>query len=138
MTMAYQLADDTLNGALRGGATPHLWLHTGDPGEDGDANVAQTDVPADIVRKALTFGDAPANHAVNDERFVLNTAAVEWSGAEIDDSQTITHFSIWDALSGGDPIFISTITTPKTTGSDGVRVGIGDLEVASEVYVKPA
>lgn len=137
MTMTYQLADNTLNAALRGTATPHLWLHIGAPGAAGDANVAQL-VAANIVRKALVFGDVPANHAVNVERFVLNTAATEWSGAEINDSQTITHFSIWGALSAGDPIFISTVTTPKTTGSDGVRVGIGDLEVALEVYVKPA
>jgi hypothetical protein len=140
MTMTYQRADDTLNAALRGVATPHLLLHVGDPGEDGTDNVAQTDVPANIVRKALTFGDAPANHAVNDERFVLNTAAVEWSGAEIDAAQEITHFSIWDDDDAGatQPEFTAAVTTPKTTGSDGVRVAIGDLEVAIEVHVKPA
>jgi hypothetical protein len=140
MTMTYQRADDTLNAALRGAATPHLWLHTGDPGAAGTANVAQTDVPADIERKALVFGDAPANHAVNDERYVLNTAAVEWSGAEIDTGQEITHFSIWDDDDDGatQPEFTAAVTTPKTTGSDGVRVAIGDLEVAIEVHVKPA
>jgi hypothetical protein len=139
MTMTYQRADDTLNAALRGAATPHLWLHVGAPGAAGTANVAQVGA-ANIARKALTFGDAPANHAVNDERFVLNTAAVEWSGAEIDDSQEITHFSIWDDDDDGatQPEFTAAVTTPKTTGSDGVRVAIGDLEVAIEVYVKPA
>ena len=139
MTMSYQRADAVLNAVLRGAATPHLLLHVGDPGEDGTDNVAQTDVPADIERKALTFGDAPDNHAVNDERFVLNTAAVEWSGAEIDTGQSITHFSIWDDDDVGatQPEFIAAVTTPKTTGSDGVRVAISDLDVALEVYVKP-
>ncbi len=140
MTMSYQRANDTLNAALRGGATPHLWLHTGDPGAAGTAAVAQQVGPANIERKELTFADAPANHAVEDERFVLNTAAVEWAGAEITTGQNITHFSIWDDDDGGatQPEFIAAITTPKVTGSDGVRVAIGDLEVALEVHVKPA
>jgi hypothetical protein len=138
VSMSYQRADDVLNAALRGGATPHVWLHVGNPGAAGDANVAQTVAPADIVRKALTFGDAPANHAVNDERYVLNTAAAEWSGAEIDASQTITHVSIWSADSGGQVEFISAVTTPKTTGSDGARFAVGEIEVAQAVFAKPA
>ncbi len=140
MTMSYQRADAVLTAVLRGGATPHLWLHIGDPGEDGTDAVAQQAGPANIERKALTFADAPANHAVNDERFVLNTAAVEWAGAEISASQNITHFSIWDDDDAGatQPEFIAAIGTPKVTGSDGVRIAIGELEAAIEVYVKPA
>ena len=32
MSMTHQRADTTLNAALRGGATPHIWLHIGNPG----------------------------------------------------------------------------------------------------------
>jgi len=141
MTMSYQRADATLNDALRGVATPHLWLHTGDPGAAGNANVAQIDPGGgdeDIERKALAFASAPANHAVNDERFVLNTGAVEWTGTEINAGENITHFSIWSADTDGTPEFVSSVAVPKTTGSDGVRIGIGDLEVAIEVHIKPA
>lgn len=137
MTMSYQRADDTLNDALRGEATPHLWLHTGSPGAAGTENVAQYDL-ANIARKAVTFGDVPANHATNMERFVETTATVEWSGTEIDPGEEITHFSIWSAESGGQPEFISTIHDgPKTTGSDGVTVAVGGIEVAISVFVKP-
>lgn len=137
MTMSYQLADSTLNANYRSPATPYLQLHVGNPGTAGTANIAQTDVPANVVRKAITFGDAPGNHATNDERRILNTAGVEWSGAEIDDSQEITHYSIWSAETNEDLLDLGTIPTPKTTGSDGVTIGIGDIEIAISVFVKP-
>ena len=144
MTMSYQAADDVLNLKLRSGATPYILLHTGNPGADGTANIAQVDDGSggteNIARKAIVFGDAPANHAENDERFVKNTAVVEWSGAEIDPSQEITHITIWD--NNDDDFtqveFIFAATTPKITGSDGVKIGIGDVEVALSVFAKPA
>jgi hypothetical protein len=137
MTMTHQRADTTLTAALKGASTPHIWLHTGSPGENGTSNVAQTDVPADIARKEIAFGDI-ANHATNTERRVLNTGAIEWTGAQIDSGQEITHFSIWSALTEGSPEFISTVAAAKTTGSDGVTIAIGDVEVAISVFVKPA
>jgi hypothetical protein len=137
MTMSYQRADTTLNALLQNG-TPHVWLHTGSPGENGTSNVAQTSVPANIVRKAATFG-AAANHATNTERESKTiTSAIEWTGAQIAASQEITHFSIWDASTSGNLLFLSAVTTPKTTGSDGVTIAIGDLAVAISVFVKPA
>lgn len=137
MSMTHQRADTTLTAALKGGATPHIWLHTGSPGADGTANVAQTSVPANIVRKSVTFGTI-GNHVTNTERTVLSSTLVEWSGAEIAASQNITHFSIWSAVTGGTPEFISTVYEAKTTGSDGVSISIGDIEVAISVFVKPA
>jgi hypothetical protein len=140
MSMSYQNADAKLVADLAAPATPFVLLHTGSPGEDGTDNVAQiTDgTPADIDAQAAAFGDAPANHAVNTERTVKNTAAIEWTGAEIDASQTITHVSIWSAATAGTLLYATAVTTPKTTGSDGVTIGIGDLEVAIGVFVKPA
>ena len=136
MAMTHQLADTVLGEYLKGGATPHIWLHTGSPGTDGTANVAQTGVPANIVRKAVAFGDI-TNHPDNDERRVLSSGLVEWSGAEIAAAQEIQYFSIWSAASEGAVRFWAPVTTPKTTGSDGVSIAIGDLEVALEVALKP-
>jgi hypothetical protein len=140
MSMSYQNADDKLQADLADPATPFVLLHIGSPGENGTANVAQvTDGdPADIGAKAVVFGDAPANHATNTERFVKNTAAVTWSGEEIDASQEITCMSIWSAASAGDLLYVAAVGTPKTTGSDGVTIPVGDLEVAIGVFVKPA
>ena len=135
MTLAYGKADAILNADLQNG-TPYIMLHVGDPGDAGTANEAQLSA-SDIVRKACTFG-AAANHAENTERVAANTVAIEYSGAEIDASQEITHFSVWSASEAGTCTHISAITTPKTTGSDGVTIAIGDLTVALSVYAKPA
>ena len=136
MSMSSYRADATLTTALKGGATPHLMLHVGNPGYDGTANEAQISL-ADIARKALTFGDAIANHGTNTERILKNTVLCEWTGAQIDAAQEITHFSIWSASTAGNVEFIGAVTTPKTTGSDGVSIAVGDLEVAIGVFAKP-
>ena len=55
MSMSYKSADDCLNTKLRNTATPHLLLHTGNPGADGTANIAKVGTTTDISRKAITF-----------------------------------------------------------------------------------
>lgn len=137
MSMTYQNADDCLTGKLRGEATPHLLLHTGNPGAEGTANIAQKPSSGGaIVRKSVTFA-APTSHPSNTERRVLSSGAVSWSGTEIDAGQQITHFSIWSASTAGQPEFISTVSQSKTTGSDGVTIASGDIEVAIGVFAKP-
>lgn len=136
MPMAHPRADTTLNTALRGGATPHVWLHTGNPGAAGTSNVAQQSGPANIVRKAVAF-NAPENHPTNVERRCLNSAIVSWSGAEITAGQTITHFSIWTAAAAGTLDFVAAVAVSKMVGSDGVSLAVGDIEVAITVFVRP-
>jgi hypothetical protein len=135
MSTTHQRADTTLNGTLRSPATPHLWLHTGNPGAAGTANVAQLSA-ANIVRKPISFNLAE-NHPTNTERRSLSNAQVSWSGAEINAAQTITHASIWSALSAGTPEFISAVAVSKVVGSDGVVLSAGDIECAITVFVKP-
>lgn len=138
MTMAHQTADLVLTEYLKGASTPHVLLHIGNPGADGTANIAQKpSAGGNIVCKAISFG-AIGNHASNNERRVLSDASVTYAGTDIAASQEITHFTIWSALTAGTLRFASAVTTPKTTGSDGVTIAIGDLEVAITVFVKPA
>ena len=140
MSMSQYRADLTLNEALTGTATPHMLLHTGDPGADGTANIALADGTS-MERKSVSFGD-PANETTNGtpERKCENDVAVEFSGEEIDSGQTITHFSIWDGddASTPDVEFVDEVIEAKETGSDGVTIGIGDLEVAIEVHAHEA
>ena len=131
MSMGYVNANAKLDADLKDG-TPHLMLHTGDPGNTGTANEAQVGT-ADIARKPATMGTAVASTTAT-EQISKNTAAVEWAGTEIDSAQSITHFSVWDATTAGSVLYIATITTSKTTGSDGVTVAISDMEVAISVY----
>ena len=113
-------------------------LHVGNPGPGGTQNLAQKPSSAGaIARKAITVG-APGNHPTNNERRCLTTVAIEWSGAEIDQGQQITHISVWDALTSGDPKYIHALATPKTTDAGGVVIDAGDLEFAFTVFAKPA
>ena len=131
MAMGYVNANAKLDADLQGG-TPHVMLHTGDPGNAGTANEALVGT-ADIARKPATMGTAVASTTAT-EQISKNTAAVEWAGTEIDSAQEITHFTVWDATTAGNELYIATITTSKTTGSDGVTVAISDLEVAIAVF----
>lgn len=131
MAMSFENANILLDADLKDGS-PHLMLHTGDPANDGDENEALVGT-ADIARKPATMGTAVASTTAT-EQLSKNTAAVEWAGTEIDSAQEITHFSVWDATTAGNVLYIATIETSKTTGSDGVTVAISDLEVAISVY----
>lgn len=131
MSMGYERANVVLDEDLQGG-TPHLMLHTGNPANDGTANAALLGT-ADIARQPATMGTAVASTTVT-EQISKNTAAIEWAGTEIDSAQEITHFTVWDATTAGSVLYVATITTSKTTGSDGVSVAISDLEVAIEVF----
>jgi hypothetical protein len=107
MTMSAARADATLEDALDiGGTGVYVWLHTGSPGANGTANVAQTTAPANIVRKLVEFA-AVGNHPTNTERRSLSNSAVEWTGAQIASGQEITHFSLWSAATGGQVEFIA-------------------------------
>jgi hypothetical protein len=131
MAMSFEEANIKLDEDMKDGS-PHLMLHTGDPGNDGDDNEALLGT-ADVARKAATMGTAVASTTAT-EQISKNTAAVEWAGTEITSAQSLTHFSIWDATTTGNVLYIATIETSKTTGSDGVTVGTSDLEVAISVY----
>lgn len=135
MTMSYEAADEVLNNHLTGEATPHVLLHTGNPGASGTANVAQVGV-SDISKKSVDFG-SPENHPTSDERRCLSTSVVEWSGAEIDADQTISYASIWEDGSTGGVLYITNVSIAQTTGEDGVEIPIGDVEVGIEVFEKP-
>lgn len=139
MAFSAALADIVLGAYFSGvGATPYVMLHTGSPGAAGTANEAQKPAAAgDIDRKAASYG-APENHPSNTERRTLSDAAVEWDGTEIASGQEITHITVWDADTAGNLLSIFAVTTPKTTGSDGVSIASGELEEAITVFAKPA
>lgn len=136
MPMSADRADATLEDALRGTATPYVWLHTDDPGPEGVDNVMQTPGEDDVVRKAVAF-HAPEAHPENAERRCLADAYVEWTAAEAEPGQFITHASLWSDATGGQPEFIRAIGAEPTpaVGEDGIRIPEGDLEVAITVYV---
>ena len=132
MSMSQARADQTLDDTLRGAATPHILPHEGDPGWDGTANVAPSG-GGTSPRKATSFA-APEDHASEDRRQSSTDADAEWSGAEVDTGVEVTHVSIWSASTGGQPEHIAELSSPVTTGSQGLRLPAGDVTVAIDVY----
>jgi hypothetical protein len=67
--------------------TPWVKLHTGDPGANGTANAS-----AETTRKQLSFA-APSSGS-------MAASVVSWTAWSAG-TETLTHFSIWDASSSG-------------------------------------
>ncbi len=68
-------------------ANVYVKLHTGDPGSAGTSNAS-----AETTRKQLTFAAPSAGSSA--------ASAVSWTTWAAG-SETITHFSIWDASTAG-------------------------------------
>lgn len=135
MPLSKARADELLTNTLRGTATPHVWLHTSDPGDDGDQNVCEDPSGDPIVRKPVSFA-APESATVTfdtPERRCISTSLLEWEVTtnEIAQGQLLTHISIWSAASGGQAEFIYSLASaglnPVSVRSDGVRIPIGEL-----------
>lgn len=97
---------------------PTAWyaaLHTGDPGEAGDANEVVVGTDADYVRKAVTFADP-----VSDSGQVLSEAQVAWTANSGASTYTITHVSIWDASTAGNCLFKGQLLVPHEMVASGV------------------
>jgi hypothetical protein len=94
-------------------------LHTGDPGEDA------TGAPAAVtLRVAVTMGAAAAGAMVN-------TSVPAWTNYAT--AETISHISIWDAVTGGNPLLYGPVTTPKTMQvGDNLQFNAGALTVTAD------
>lgn len=113
------------NHALRGVAyNPvaawYLQAHTGDPGEDGTANVLAT---AGTVRQAVSFSAAAS-------RQVASAVDVEF-GPFLADPPPVTHLSVWDALAAGNCLAQGANTGSVDTDDNGViDIPAGQLTIA--------
>lgn len=91
----------------------YVQLHIGDPGAVGTANGA-----TETTRKAVSFAGASAGSIVSD-------ADVSWTN--ISGSQDATHFTAWDALTGGSFLFSGTITGNPYTAGDTYTISSGSF-----------
>lgn len=91
-------------------------LHTGDPGLAGTSNVATTSTRV----SAGAFSAASGGTSDND-------AAISFTGAA---TETITHFTLWDAASSGNCLWVAAVTTSRAiTSGQTVRFSAGELDV---------
>lgn len=80
--------------------TAHAKLHTGDPGSAGTSNAS-----AETTRKSLSFG-APSSGS-------MVASVVSWASWSAG-TETITHFSLWDASTNGNFLISGTLSASKT------------------------
>ena len=101
-------------------ATVYVGLNTADPTPAGSGAEVSG---GGYARKALTMGASTNGVGENSALVNFGTASASWG--------TVTHASIWDALSGGNMLAYGTLTASKTVASgDTFDFPIGDLDAA--------
>lgn len=98
MSLSNYAEDYLLDYLLTG--TIYVELHTGDPGEDGTADASGEG------RQSCTF-------AASSGGIKKNNTAPSWTATI---AQTITHISLWDAVSGVNCLYTGELLDPLTVG----------------------
>lgn len=93
----------------------YMKLHTGDPGSAGTANAA-----TETTRKLVSFAVAASGTMSND-------AQIQWTS--VTGSEDFTHYSMWDASSGGNFLWSGTVTADAVTTGDYFTIANGDLDL---------
>lgn len=80
--------------------TPWVKIHTGDPGSAGTSNAS-----AETDRKQLSFAAPSAGS--------MAASVVSWATWDVG-TETISHFSIWDASTAGNFLISGSLAVSKT------------------------
>jgi hypothetical protein len=93
---------------------PTAWymaLHTEDPTLAGTVGEVTSSDDTDYVRKAIDMGDESSGQS-------LSEASVSWTAGTVATPFTVTHASIFDALTSGHCLLRGALLTPReiTTG----------------------
>lgn len=100
----------------------YVALHTEDPTESGDVGEVSASDYGRVETVAGSDWTTSGGQAENANE-VLFTAGSDWG--------TITHFSLWDAASGGNPLWHSAVEPEKPLGTDDeLSFSAGSLTVA--------
>jgi len=113
-----------------GSATrPTAWyvaLHTADPTETGAVGEVVVGTDSAYVRKAITMGAPSGGQS-------LSTSQVSWTVNSGSAGYTVTHASIWDAVSSGNCLFSGALAVPRALVASGVLTfEIGEVVAALE------
>jgi len=122
------------NGDAFSSPSTYVSLHTADPTDAGTG----TEVSGGSYARKLVNANGGASPA-------WNNAAVDAPGYVVDNANaitfatataswgTVTHFAIWDALSGGNLLMHGALDTAKTVGTgDTFQFPAGDLNLRVE------
>lgn len=117
-------ANEFLDALLDGGTMPsanstsYIQLHTGDPGSDGTSNVASNSTRKEVDWAAASGGS------------IASQADIEWGTGETA-TETISHFSIWDAATTGTFLLSGDVDPDDSvTAGNTYTIASGDLTVS--------
>jgi hypothetical protein len=127
---------NVLNALLRGATFPlptntYVALHTADPTDAGGSEVSTTNWPAYVRRQAEAGGAIGSGWtAPGDDGVSTNTNQLTYPGMDGALAVTVTHWAVYDALSGGNMLCHAALQTPRTLQTGDVFVfDIGSLTV---------
>lgn len=89
----------------------YVALHTADPGETGASEVPSTN---GYARAAIPADTSHWDDSSSGNGTTANTLSVSFATPSGSGWGTVTHFSIWDAASGGNCWMIGALDTPRT------------------------
>ena len=111
------------NAVLNGTAIPatlYFKPHTGNPGAAGTSNAAGETTRKSFTRSTSTTG---TNSNAADIDYTSVSTAEDW-----------THFTAWDASSGGNCWMVGTVTMNALSVGDNVKIAAGDLDLTLDIW----
>jgi len=101
-------------------------LHTGDPTETGTANEVNTSgtgyARVGLTNNSTNFSENGTGLGSNAVAIVYAAATANWG--------TITHFSAWDALTGGNLLYYGSLNSSQAIVTNDVpRFNIGGIQM---------
>lgn len=117
-----KILDHVLGNAALTQPTPYVGLYTAAPTDAGGG----TEVSGgSYARQAASFGAASGGAIANDAAVTFPTATAGWG--------TITHFGIFDAVSGGNLLYWGALDASKTVASGDVfQFAIGAIDITED------
>jgi len=91
----------------------YVALHTGDPGEDAASNEVTTAMDSDYVRKVITMATPASGQTAS-------STAVSFQVNSGSSGYTVTHLSLWDASTGGNPLFKGPLAANRVLAADDI------------------
>lgn len=105
-----EIIDHIFNkGAWTAPATMYAALHTADPTETGAVGELSG---SGYARTAVAWGSSSGGSIQNNATVSFPQATAPWG--------TVTHFSLWDASSGGNALYYGTLAASKTIATDDI------------------
>lgn len=119
--------NNIINSLLRGVAFPvpakvYLSLHTADPNDVGTAEIALATWPAYVRRDSAVGDTLPNAWSAPVDGVSNNTKQILYPSANGSSSIQITHFGLWDALTGGNFLAGAALYSSRTLNPGDVFV----------------